>query len=236
MVLRGCLLFYVLVSLLAQVAVAATRKESDDRMLEEITKGGMEDPDSILEDNNALPNPLPPSLLLQLLRSEAALRQQQQQQQQQQPPQNMDSDEDDSSSNIINNDGNRDDNNDIVKRVFCNGFTGCGGRHRELSRRRRIFGKRLIPVLVKRPFCNNFGCFNSKRNPLAAPSVEGFRARLLSQGFAPAAEGETPGGKQGGVYKGKRLFCNGYGGCRGGKRSLFSPWMSKMSSVADSLR
>nr|KAG5696767.1 hypothetical protein BaRGS_013576 [Batillaria attramentaria] len=58
-----------------------------------------------------------------------------------------------------------------------------------------------------------------------APSM---RARLLAETLSAAAEG----GRQTAVTPGKRLFCNGYGGCRSGKRSLYSNWLSKMNSVA----
>nr|E3PQQ8.1 RecName: Full=ConoCAP; Contains: RecName: Full=ConoCAP-a; AltName: Full=CCAP-vil; Contains: RecName: Full=ConoCAP-b; Contains: RecName: Full=ConoCAP-c; Flags: Precursor [Conus villepinii]CBM40423.1 ConoCAP protein [Conus villepinii] len=149
------------------------------------------------------------------------------------------------------------DDNDVSKRVFCNGFTGCGGRHRDRSRRQERYGKRLIPVLAKRPFCNSFGCYNGKRSlsgagPALSTPVDPSRnnkartmARMLDAAASarheqqqqllqqreqrglesrdPAASGDLS----------KRLFCNGYGGCRGGKRTLYSPWLERMNEVAD---
>lgn len=172
-----------------------------------------------------LPNPLPPSLLLHLLRSGAL---QQQPPSQPQPQQATDND-DEYPPNTA------EEDNEVSKRVFCNGFTGCGGRHRDRSRRQEKYGKRLIPVLVKRPFCNSFGCYNGKRSaqafPLLNAAAASYRARVLAHALAAARRHEGSAGRPG-----KRLFCNGYGGCRGGKRSLFSPWMSKMNSVADNLR
>nr|CBM40422.1 ConoCAP protein [Conus villepinii] len=149
------------------------------------------------------------------------------------------------------------DDNDVSKRVFCNGFTGCGGRHRDRSRRQERYGKRLIPVLAKRPFCNSFGCYNGKRSlsgagPALSTPVDPSRnnkartmARMLDAAASarheqqqqllqqreqrglesrdPAASGDLS----------KRLLCNGYGGCRGGKRTLYSPWLERMNEVAD---
>ena len=196
----------------------------------QVISRGHEDADgsSSSSDRHMLPNPIPASLLLHLL-SSGALQplpppQQQQQQQQQQ----------EHATDSIDDYTNADYDNEVSKRVFCNGFTGCGGRHRD-RRHHRQAGKRLIPVLVKRPFCNSFGCYNGKRSPKAFPLasvVAAYRARMLAQTLAAGRREE---GAAGGV-PGKRLFCNGYGGCRGGKRSLFSPWMSKMNSVADGLR
>ena len=168
-----------------------------------------------------LPNPIPPSLLLQLLSSgqlqppaspPLAVPPQQQ------PPT--------ADSNDDNNDGQ-----EVAKRFLCNMFTGCGGRYR-----RRHASKRLIPGLLKRPFCNNFGCFNSKRG-LLSPAGAGQAARAGQElgRDVPGAGLEEEQGKRDKVGV-TGLFCNGYGGCRGGKRSLFSPWMSKMSSVAEGRR
>ncbi|KAK7011915.1 CCAP protein, partial [Biomphalaria glabrata] len=49
------------------------------------------------------------------------------------------------------------------KRVFCNSFTGCGGKFRGRRRRlKKTFGKRFLSErLAKRPFCNMHGCSNS---------------------------------------------------------------------------
>ncbi|ESO90838.1 hypothetical protein LOTGIDRAFT_163724 [Lottia gigantea] len=94
----------------------------------------------------------------------------------------------------------------VIKRVFCNGFTGCGGRHRG---RRRQYTARIL----KRPFCNNWGCGNGKRALEKVP-VQPFGKNLAR----------------------KRLFCNNYGGCRGGKkRTLYSNWLGKLNGVADNL-
>ncbi|XP_067656833.1 uncharacterized protein [Haliotis asinina] len=98
----------------------------------------------------------------------------------------------------------------LTKRVFCNGFTGCGGRFR--GRRRQH-----PPVLGKRPFCNYFGCGNvGKRSELPTKAVAQRLMRLPD------------------VIR-KRLFCNGFDGCRGGKRALYSNWLSKLQGIADDL-
>ncbi|XP_025096117.1 conoCAP-like [Pomacea canaliculata] len=119
----------------------------------------------------------------------------------------------------------------LVKRVFCNAFTGCGGRHRDRNRRQERNGKRFIPVLVKRPFCNPHGCYNGKRaqaSALEVPRVDPqMHARLLAEYLASAKRESVVSH----VY-GKRPFCNGYGGCRGGKRTVFSSWLPKLHSVA----
>ncbi|XP_076439495.1 uncharacterized protein LOC143279361 isoform X2 [Babylonia areolata] len=189
----------------------------------------------------------------------------QQQQQQQESPNDADDEEDNNNNNNSinnfddddtitttdnnNNNNDNDNNNDIdvvEKRVFCNRFTGCGGRHREMVRRRRLLGKRLIPLLVKRRICTSFGCFKTSA-PSTGQATFRRRTRLFqpSKTFTKAVkeeeerreEEEVKEGGRSDVEPVKRLFCNGYGGCQGGrKRSLFSPWMSKMNSVADSLR
>ncbi|KAL8558879.1 hypothetical protein ACOMHN_054310 [Nucella lapillus] len=205
-------------------------------MMAEISRQDLQDlsrAEQDKDDENAasrpLSNPVPASLLLRIFRAEAAL--QKQQEEPQRTPNDVEKDE----NNEINND------NKIKKRVFCNAFTGCGGRHRQINRRRRLYGKRLIPVLVKRPFCTSFGCFNTQSSSPAKFS----RARLLrglpGRQRVKERRGRKVGGGDGGgggagVGKGKRLFCNGFWGCRNAKRSLFSPWMSKMSSVADNMR
>uniref|UniRef100_A0A0B7A201 Uncharacterized protein n=1 Tax=Arion vulgaris TaxID=1028688 RepID=A0A0B7A201_9EUPU len=61
-----------------------------------------------------------------------------------------------------------------TKRVFCNGFTGCGGRFRGRRRQQQPveeIGKRRLPNFGKRPFCNSYGCFNSgKKGLISFPS------------------------------------------------------------------
>lgn len=181
---------------------------------------------------HGLSNPIPPSLLLHLLRSGALSKL-------------ATSPYDDNETDTKDNDDGENSSNtgegEVSKRVFCNGFTGCGGRHRDRSRRQEVsmlYGKRLIPVLVKRPFCNSFGCYNGKRSSGAstgfrypAGSSPSIRARMLAETLAAAEGASEPA-----VTAGKRLFCNGYGGCRGGKRSLYSNWLSKMNRIAAGAR
>ncbi|CAL1538789.1 unnamed protein product [Lymnaea stagnalis] len=87
----------------------------------------------------------------------------------------------------------------VNKRVFCNGFTGCGGRFRQ--RRRH-----------KRPFCNTNGCYNSGKK--RAYEIES-ETRDDATELGPQAADEGWTGE-----KLKKLFCNGYGGCQNmGKRA-----------------
>nr|ADX20598.1 CCAP-2 [Aplysia californica] len=63
----------------------------------------------------------------------------------------------------------------LFKRVFCNGFTGCGGRFR--GRRRQLneaLGKRRLSQqrVGKRPFCNTLGCYNGGRKRHEEEEVE----------------------------------------------------------------
>lgn len=143
----------------------------------------------------------------------------------------------DDSDNYASASSDEDESKAAVKRVFCNGFTGCGGRHRDRSRRQEVFGKRLIPLLVKRPFCNSFGCYNGKRSGLETLETD----RLLGpvrEGFLEGAgladDGEEVGSLE--MQGRKRLFCNGYGGCRGSKRALYSNWLQKMNNMATGSR
>ncbi|KAK6185070.1 hypothetical protein SNE40_007390 [Patella caerulea] len=94
---------------------------------------------------------------------------------------------------------------EVIKRVFCNGFTGCGGRHRGRRRQHTI-------RILKRPFCNNWGCGNGKRT--------------LENIVIKPADDQTVR---------KRLFCNNYGGCRSFKRALYSNWLNKLNGIADNL-
>lgn len=93
----------------------------------------------------------------------------------------------------------------LEKRVFCNGFTGCGGRFRGRRRQQPVaeIWKRLQPVFRKRPFCNSYGCY--KRFGQVPPSSEASQATARVDRWP---EDRT-----------KKLFCNGYGGCQNlGKR------------------
>nr|UMA82992.1 venom-related protein CAP-superfamily [Conus ebraeus] len=262
MVSRGHVLFVVLLPVLAQVAA----DDADEQMMSEVMRG---DQDSVASGSGSLirppsnlpfipdtPLPLPSTFLLNLLQSSngnpraaaaaAAARA---------PSEPLPGPRPESSLPSSSSSGSEYEDNEVSKRVFCNGFTGCGGRHRDRSRRQERYGKRLIPLLVKRPFCNSFGCYNGKRSlsgagpalsTLVDPS-QNYRARAIARMLAAAASARRQQQQQllqqqeqGGLERrvlvasgalGKRLFCNGYGGCRGGKRSLFSPWMSKMSGV-----
>ncbi|KAK7110076.1 conoCAP-like [Littorina saxatilis] len=229
MVSRGHVLYCLLLPLLAQVAA-----EAEEQIIAEVMSRSHEASDSSRSsgssDRHLLPNPLPPSLLLQLLHSGALQLQQQH---------NDDANNGDYSSSEDTEDDANMAAEEMPKRVFCNGFTGCGGRHRDRSRRQEIYGKRLIPVLVKRPFCNSFGCYNGKRSSIAAfpvtnggPAARTFRARTMARALGIAGDEEERAPR----VPGKRLFCNGYGGCRGGKRSLYSPWLKQMNSVAEGRR
>lgn len=108
------------------------------------------------------------------------------------------------------------------KRVFCNGFTGCGGRFRA---QRRHQGEHDAD---KRVFCNSQGCRNGgrKRAAMAAAAAsqdiindgrshgQRFNVELWKQALKRLEELQL-----GKLHKlSKKLFCN-YGGCRNvGKR------------------
>nr|ARS01358.1 ccap 2 [Deroceras reticulatum] len=97
------------------------------------------------------------------------------------------------------------DTSRLTKRVFCNGFTGCGGRFR--GRRRQQppvaeIGKRLLPNYRKRPFCNSYGCYNSGKKRFNQVPIKNGAAQM-----APLTEDWFQD-------KIKRLFCNSYGGCQ----------------------
>ncbi|XP_041370462.1 conoCAP-like [Gigantopelta aegis] len=109
----------------------------------------------------------------------------------------------------------------INKRVFCNGFTGCGGRFR--ARRRQQQHQQQHPPILKRPFCNHyFGCGNVKRSGLEAGAVDSVLVKPVNEPKLQTALR-------------KRLFCNGYNGCQGKKRALYSNWLQKMEGIADNL-
>ena len=114
----------------------------------------------------------------------------------------------------------------INKRVFCNGFTGCGGRFRARRRQQQQQQQQLqqqqAPIL-KRPFCNHYyGCGNAKRSELGTGSVDSVLVKPVIEPKLQAAIR-------------KRLFCNGYNGCQGKKRALYSNWLQKMEGIADNL-
>ncbi|GFR98267.1 hypothetical protein ElyMa_001014300 [Elysia marginata] len=101
------------------------------------------------------------------------------------------------------------------KRVFCNVFTGCGGRFRAQQGQHGT---------DKRVFCNSQGCRNGgrKRGMLTAAAAQGdakenkggFDMKLWKQALKRLEELHL--GKLRGLSK--RLFCN-YGGCHNvGKR------------------
>ncbi|KAL8576910.1 hypothetical protein ACOMHN_067360 [Nucella lapillus] len=228
----GHVLYFILLPVLAQVAA----DETDEQIMSEVMSGGDQERASsrtnplLIRPPSHLPlqdSPLlPPSFLLQLLQNPDS-------------PRSASASAPDSLSQSSQTSGELDESGEVTKRVFCNGFTGCGGRHRDRSRRQERYGKRLIPLLVKRPFCNSFGCYNGKRSSglsLVNPA-DSYRARVLARMLAATRSAsarlhQPQGAEERGMgAPGKRLFCNGYGGCRSGKRSLFSPWMSKMSGV-----
>lgn len=102
------------------------------------------------------------------------------------------------------------DQSRLAKRVFCNGFTGCGGRFRGRRRPQQPvaeIGKRLLPNFRKRPFCNSYGCYNSGRKRFSpGPDIEEV-SKVTPLTDALLHE------------RMKKLFCNGYGGCQNlGKR------------------
>nr|AQS80494.1 CCAP-2 precursor [Charonia tritonis] len=226
MVSRGHILYVILLPVLARVAA----DDADEQIMSEMMSGdhdGASNSNSLVRSSEH--SSLPRSLILQMLRS-GSLRGAASSAPLPAPP----------AQPLLSRLADKAEygqDGEVTKRVFCNGFTGCGGRHRDRSRRQERYGKRLIPVLVKRPFCNSFGCYNGKRSSSSFSIVDpvaAYRARVFAQMMAAAEsarrgeEGERPAGV---VVPGKRLFCNGYGGCRGGKRSLFSPWMSKLNGV-----
>ncbi|BFZ01990.1 hypothetical protein BsWGS_05030 [Bradybaena similaris] len=102
------------------------------------------------------------------------------------------------------------DKSRLTKRVFCNGFTGCGGRFRGRRRQQQPvaeIGKRLLPNFRKRPFCNSYGCYNSGKKRFS--SGAGLNEAANVSPLADALLQERI----------KKLFCNGYGGCQNlGKR------------------
>lgn len=102
---------------------------------------------------------------------------------------------------------------ELTKRVFCNSFTGCGGRFRNRRVQQQPAGelhKRLMS-LAKRPFCNTYGCYNSGRKRAIQASLETPEV-LTGQKFVTSSDGLQ-------WNRIKKLFCNGYGGCQNlGKR------------------
>ena len=124
------------------------------------------------------------------------------------------------------------------KRVFCNGFTGCGGRFRAQRRHPGQHGT------AKRVFCNSQGCRNGgRKRAMAAAAAGKFNNR---EGRKPVKEGmdmelwkqamqrleELQLGKLRGFSK--RLFCNNYGGCHNvGKRRPSGPDRLRLRSGED---
>nr|ADX20597.1 CCAP-1 [Aplysia californica] len=113
----------------------------------------------------------------------------------------------------------------LFKRVFCNGFTGCGGRFR--GRRRQLneaLGKRRLSQqrVGKRPFCNTLGCYNGGRKRHEEEEVESAKVEEQLKELVSTSSRLPVLSPRGGWNldeKVKRLFCNGYGGCQnGGKR------------------
>lgn len=98
----------------------------------------------------------------------------------------------------------------LTKRVFCNGFTGCGGRFRGRRRQQQPvaeIGKRLLPNFRKRPFCNSYGCYNSGKKRFSSGAALNKESKFNSLADSLLQE------------RIKKLFCNGYGGCQNlGKR------------------
>ncbi|KAH9496863.1 hypothetical protein Btru_010028, partial [Bulinus truncatus] len=118
-------------------------------------------------------------------------------------------------------DGSLADGMDVTKRVFCNGFTGCGSFRRGSRRRpKAVVGKRLQDQAIsKKPFCNSHGCFNSGKRSGELPSED---AQKFSDDEFPA-------------LMTKKLFCNGYGGCQNmGKRLLLLEKLKDRSRQWDS--
>ena len=69
---------------------------------------------------------------------------------------------------------------EFLRRVFCNGFMGCGNK--QLKRYRKLH-KSLIKLSfnnpIKRPFCNTFGCRNFKRSSPANLLLSSRLTKLL---------------------------------------------------------
>ena len=113
------------------------------------------------------------------------------------------------------------------KRVFCNGFTGCGGRFRAQRRRQ---GQHDTD---KRVFCNSQGCGNGRKRTMRSSAGHGGRGgnvdmELWRQAMQRLEE------LQRGSLRGlsKRLFCNNYGGCHNvGKRLHTAPADSQRPEV-----
>nr|ARS01357.1 ccap 1 [Deroceras reticulatum] len=114
--------------------------------------------------------------------------------------------------------GEQTDSSELPKKVFCNGFTGCGGPLR--SRRRMKDPDTELRVLSKRPFCNSYGCYNSGRKRFGQTSSisKDDTLQVPRQKVTTFADG-WPWARM------KKLFCNGYGGCQNmGKRlKQFNP-------------
>ncbi|CAG5131683.1 unnamed protein product, partial [Candidula unifasciata] len=120
------------------------------------------------------------------------------------------------------------DKSRLTKRVFCNGFTGCGGRFRGRRRQQQPvaeIGKRLLPNFRKRPFCNSYGCYNSGKKRFSP----GPNMNEVSK-MTPLTDGMLH-------ERIKKLFCNGYGGCQNlGKRVvLLDAALAKAVSDQDKL-
>lgn len=261
MMSRGHVLCVILLPLLALVAADEPEEPMIAEMLEHNGPAGSGLLLALSRPPQLPGAVIPPSLMLQLLRSGALLRLAPQ------ADNDNDSHRDDSAS--ASGGGSRSDDDAeeeeeeevkeeggeegaevgaVRKRVFCNNFTGCGGKHRERSRRQNLerLGKRLLPLLlVKRPFCNSFGCYNGKRATAAAPQAlplapaepqaPSLSARLLGAALAASRANAGLNGPLS-SSSGKRQFCNGFGGCKGGKRTLFAPWYTKMTAIAGGRR
>uniref|UniRef100_A0A0B7A380 Uncharacterized protein n=1 Tax=Arion vulgaris TaxID=1028688 RepID=A0A0B7A380_9EUPU len=104
---------------------------------------------------------------------------------------------------------------ELAKRIFCNGFTGCGIRIRGRRRiQEPVSGlEKHMPAISKRPFCNSYGCYNSGKkrshspseNKNDTPDVAGSKVKTFTNSWPWARI--------------KKLFCNSYGGCQNlGKR------------------
>lgn len=110
-----------------------------------------------------------------------------------------------------------------TKRVFCNGFTGCGGRFRGRRRLPTPTGFGQQHIVSKRPFCNTYGCYNSgRKRSIEEPTENSLEISQTPDQKLITLADEWPWTRI------KKLFCNGYGGCQNmGKRLQLAPGSSE---------
>ena len=157
-------------------------------------------------------------------------------------PQGTDIEEVDRSSrnSVMENSDSESLENDIVrptpKRVFCNIFTGCGGKFRvgrrkhhrpsqHIARKRFLFPDTDKYIIGKRIFCNPQGCFNGKKR-------SGSEMNIFDQ-LKPAASKRARNLSRINSFLVdtiKRPFCN-FGGCANAGKRTTSVQQSKRSGL-----